>query len=300
VNPQHFSDLLHRFESGPHGSLAPGIKELACPSWGTVGPETLKIFLEQIGSDGFEVAREQIPQFIYLLVGKVLGSFQQAPSAPCQDGFFSFGFQFFGFTCSDRVNGLAHVIHDMKPVENIDGTRSLFGNDRQIGFPHVTANKPQLQAPLRSEPVEESPERLGGAVGADPKQTPFSLVKLVHQGDELILAFPPADFVGADCRDPAEITMFEPPRDRHFHRAEDVVPTGFECSRHFFPTQPLGPSSQEPGIGYGEVAFPLGPWHFFDLDSAGWAAYPPWSVKEENQDSPQRGTNSKLLARRVS
>ena len=175
----------------------------------------------------------------------------------------------------------------MKPVKDIDGGGGFFGNDGQIGFPHVTANKPQLLTSLRSEPNEESPERLSGAVGADPKQTPFSMIKLIHQSDKLIFAFPPADFVGADCSNSTEITMLEPPRDRHLHRAEDTVPTGFEYPRHFFPTQPFGPSSQEPGIGYSEVAFPFRPRQFFDLDSAGWAVYPSWSVEKENQDSPQ-------------
>ena len=61
MNPQHFGDLLHRFEPGPHGSCAPGIEEFAGPSRGTVRPESLKIFLEQIGPDGYEVATRAGP-----------------------------------------------------------------------------------------------------------------------------------------------------------------------------------------------------------------------------------------------
>lgn len=293
VSPQHFSDLLHRFELGSHGSRAPGIKKLACPSRGTVAPESLKILLEQVGSDGSEVTREQIPQFIYLVVGKVFGSFQQAPATSCQDGFFSTVFQFFGFTCPDRVNSLTHVTHDMKPVENINGTRSLFGNDRQIGFPHIAANKSQVLTPLLPKPVEEPAERFGGAVGADPKQAPFSLVKLIHQGDELILAFPPADFVGSDCRDSVEITMFKSPGDRHFHRTEDTVPTGFEYFSHFLPTQPFTPSGQEPGIGYREVTFAHCPRQLFDFHATTWALHTPWSVEEENRYAPQ-GNKGKI------
>lgn len=60
MSPRYFSDLLHRFELGPHGSCAPRIKELAGPGRITVSPETLK-FLEQVGSDGSEVAGEHIP-----------------------------------------------------------------------------------------------------------------------------------------------------------------------------------------------------------------------------------------------
>lgn len=83
MSPQHFSDLLHRFELGSHGSCTPRIQELTGPSRGTVGPKLLKIFLEQVGSDSSEVIRQQILQFIHLVVGKVFGSFQQAPAAPC-------------------------------------------------------------------------------------------------------------------------------------------------------------------------------------------------------------------------
>jgi len=197
------------------------------------------------------------------------------------------------------IDSLAHVTHDMKPVENIDSTRSLFGNDRQVGLPHVAANKPQLLSPLLPESGEESPEGLGGTDRADPKQAPFSLVKLVHQGDELIFAFPPANFVGADCGDPGEITIFEPQGDRHFHRADDAVPAGLEDFSNLLPAQPFAPGGQEPGIRHREMALPSRPRQLFDLDATGWALRPPWSVEEENLYAPQ-GANVKLLTRRMS
>ncbi len=81
MNPQHFGDLLHRVELGSYSSSAPVIKEFTGPSRGTVSPELLKIFLEQIGPDGSEIAREQVLQLIHLLVGQVFGSLQQAPAA---------------------------------------------------------------------------------------------------------------------------------------------------------------------------------------------------------------------------
>lgn len=287
MNPQHFGNLLHRFELGSHGSSAPGVKEFTGPGRGTVGPESLKIFLEQIGPDGSEVAREQLLQFIHLFIGEVFRSFQQTPAAFGQERFFAFALQLLGLVRSDLVDGLAHVAHDMKPVENIDGTRCLFGNDDQIGFPHVTANKPQLLTPLRPEPAEEFPEGFGGTIWSDPQQAPSPLVKLIHQSDKLILAFSPADFVGADGGDPAEITMFEPPGDCHFHRAKDTVPTGFEDFRHFFPAQPLTPGGQKPGIGYRELTFPRRPRQLFDLDATGWTLYPSWGVEEEGRYAPQ-------------
>ena len=180
----------------------------------------------------------------------------------------------------------------MKPVEDIDGTRCPFGNDGQIGFPHVTANKPQLPRPCRAEPVEKFPESFGGTVGPDPEQAPLSLVKLIHQGDKLILAFAPADLIGANSSDPIDVTMCEPPVDRHFHRPEDRVPTGFKDFGNFLPAQALAPRGQEPCVREGKMAFPYSPWQLFNFDATGWALHSPWSVEEKHRYAPQ-GDKSK-------
>ena len=287
MSPQHFRDLLHRFDLGAHGSCAPGIEELAGPGRRTVAPESLKILLEQVGADGSEVACEQVRQPVHLLFGQVFRSLQQAPAAFRQERFFSLVFQFFDLARPDLVDGLAQVTHDMKPIEDVDCTRGLFGNNGQIRFPHVAADKPQLPAPFRPEPIEKALEGLGGPVGADPQQAPFPLVQLIDQGDELVLAFPPADLVGAYGGNTTEITMFESPGDRHFHRAEDRVPTGCKGLGHFLPTQPFTPGGQEPGVGDCEMTFPHGPRQSFDFHLAGWALHPPWRVEEKNRQAPQ-------------
>lgn len=180
----------------------------------------------------------------------------------------------------------------MKPVEDIDGTRCLFGNDGQIGFLHVTANKPQLPRSCRAEPVEKFPESFGCPVGPDPKQASFSLVKLIHQGDKLILAFAPADFVDANGRKPVDITMCEPPVDRHFHRPEDRVPTGFKGFGHFLPAQSLAPRGQEPCVRDCKMVLSYSPWQLFDFDATGWTLHSPWSIEEKHRYAPQ-GDKSK-------
>lgn len=76
MSSQHFGNLLHRFDFGTHGSCAPGIKELASPSRITVAPESLKIFLEQVGPDGSKVTCEQILEPDHLLFGQLFWSFQ--------------------------------------------------------------------------------------------------------------------------------------------------------------------------------------------------------------------------------
>jgi len=144
VSPQHFSDLLHRFDFGSHGSCAPGIKELAGSSRRTVAPESLKIFFEQVGADGSEVAASRSFSLSTCFSVKFSGRFIRHQRLFVRRGSFPFVFSSLVSLALTIVDGFAHVTHDMKPVEDIDGAHSFFGDDGQIGFPHVTANKPQL------------------------------------------------------------------------------------------------------------------------------------------------------------
>nr|WP_321465474.1 hypothetical protein [uncultured Desulfobulbus sp.] len=52
----------------------------------------------------------------------------------------------------------------------------------------------------------------------------FPLVKLIHQGDKLILAFAPADFVDANGRDTIDIAMCAPQL--------TVIPTNLKTVSH--------------------------------------------------------------------
>ena len=88
--------------------------------------------------------------------------------------------------------------------------------------------------------------------------------------------------------------MFEPPGDRHFHRAEDRVPTGCKGLGHFLPAQPFAPGGQKPGVRDCEMAFSHGPRQSFDFYLAGWALHPPWCVEEKNRHAP-RGNKGKTL-----
>ena len=81
--------------------------------------------------------------------------------------------------------------------------------------------------------------------------------------------------------------------DRHFHRAEDAVPTGLEDFGHLFPTQSFTPGGQKPGIGHGEMTLPRRPRQLFDLDATGGALHPPWSVEKENLFAPPQGDKCK-------
>lgn len=71
MGPQHLRHLLHRFEPGAHGPGAPVIKEDVGPAGMDAVPEVLKVLLEQVGPDRFEVAGQQVSQFNHLVVGEI-------------------------------------------------------------------------------------------------------------------------------------------------------------------------------------------------------------------------------------
>lgn len=88
VRAKHLGNLLHRLELGTYGSCTPLIKKLACPGWGLVLPETLKIFLEKVRLDRLEVAFEQIHKLVHRLSVRFSGRFNRHHRLPVSNGFF--------------------------------------------------------------------------------------------------------------------------------------------------------------------------------------------------------------------
>ena len=58
VSAQGTGDFLHRLDTASHGLIAPKIQEHTGPGGRGVFPELLKIFFEEIGTDGLEVVAE--------------------------------------------------------------------------------------------------------------------------------------------------------------------------------------------------------------------------------------------------
>ena len=81
MRPQHFCHLFHRLDPGAHRSGAPEVEKLSGPGRALVLPELLKILLEQIGPDRFEVAGQEFLEFDALFFGEVLWPFENAPAA---------------------------------------------------------------------------------------------------------------------------------------------------------------------------------------------------------------------------
>ena len=86
---------------------------------------------------------------------------------------------------ADLIDRLAHVLGDMKPVQDVERVPGLLGHDLQIRLPHVAADERERRGALLPEPAEEPEQRLGAAVLADPQQAFPRRVDLIDQREEV-------------------------------------------------------------------------------------------------------------------
>ena len=136
----------------------------------------------------------------------------------------------------------------MKAVQNVKSLGGPFGNDCQVGLPHVGSHELERGAFFRSQPAEEAAEGLHGPILADPQKTFAVCVDLVDQRDVGVPLFE-GDLVDSDGEDPGSVHVLPPPGDGHCHRLVDRVPRHVEGLGRLLPGQPLGPSGQKPGQG---------------------------------------------------
>ncbi len=116
-----------------------------------------------------------------------------------------------------------------------------FGRDhRQVGPPHVGADKAQARN-HRLPQGRQAPAQGGfGAALAHPQQTPARAVDLVDHRQEIIrpLALAPMDFVHPNRLDAFELAVGQAPVDKPRHRPIDAFPTGAKGPGRFPPGQP--------------------------------------------------------------
>lgn len=197
MSTQHLGNLLHRLEPGTHGSSTPIIQEFASPGGTYVAPEVLEIFLEQIGPDGFEVDSQQFLEFDNLLVCQVFRPFEQASTAAGKYRFFSSGLQLPRLRGSDLVDSFAKVGHNVEAIDDLHSLTGNLGNDSQIGFPHIAADKTESCGTFFAEFLEEPPQGFLGPFLSDPQEAFATGVDLIDQG-QIFMSFLPGDFVNAE------------------------------------------------------------------------------------------------------
>ncbi|MEZ6117214.1 MAG: hypothetical protein R3C28_11655 [Pirellulaceae bacterium] len=128
----------------------------------------------------FEIVLEQLVELDGLLVGEVFRTFQKKPSRPLQDWFVAIGFELLHFGRADIVDRFADVLHDVKPVKDMDGVTGLLANHFDTPAPHVTVV--QFGRSFFAQKSKKAKERFGGSLGTDPKQTLLVLIQLIHNG----------------------------------------------------------------------------------------------------------------------
>jgi len=288
MSTQHLGNFFHRFETHAHGSSALVVQEFASPGRAFVTPEMLEIFLvlEQIGPVGFEINGQQFLEFDDLFVGQVFRSFEQTPTAAGKQQFLAPGFQFLCLCGADLVDGFAKVGHDMEAVDDLHSLTDNLGNDSQIRFPHVAADKTESCSPFFAKFLEESPQGFLGPFLSDPQQALATGIDLVDQG-QIFMAFFPGDFVNAEGHHVFQVAMRQTPCHGHLDRAEDIVPGSLKGNSVLLPGKPFSPLGQKPGISGDQMVFSFGPWHSFHLYPTTYAVDSSHGVKEENSDSPQ-------------
>ena len=287
VAPQLTGHFLHGLNLRSHRPGTPSVQELARPIGRFIGPEQLKLFLQQVAPDRLQIVAQKLRQPGLLLRRQILWPFKQQPAAISQHRLISLSLQLPSLLGTYLVDCLAQIRHDVKPIENMNRMARLFGNHLQVRFPHVAANITQLAATVLAQPAEEPQQGLHLPLLANPQQPPAVGVNLVNQRQILVPALP-GDLIHADRFYPRQVLVGPTPSHRHLYRPEHMVPGRPKRPGHLFPAQPLGPARQKPGIGFGQLMFARCPRHSLYPNTTAPAAHPARGVDEEHLDTPHR------------
>ena len=168
----------------------------------------------------------------------------------------------------------------------------------QVGLPHVGAHELDLLTELFSDHGEEPGEAFFRAFLPDPEQPRAAGLDLVDQGEVLVSATI-LDFVDAQGADRAELAMAQPPVDDPFHCIEDLLPTGSEAQRRFFPGQLTRPLRQEDHVSAGERVLAVGPRQRFDLHATGTTIDAPHGIEQKHGKAPDGDKLEAALRERV-
>ena len=167
---QHPGDLLHRLKARAHDLDAPLVEERPGPIDGAVVPEVVKPFPQQHGPHRPQVVLDELAQAGALLARLIRGAFQEEPARLRQQRLSPSLSERADFSAPDPIDGVAHVLRDVKAVQDVERVAGFLGHDLQIRLPHVAANEGERRGALLAEPPEELQQRLSAPVLADPQQ----------------------------------------------------------------------------------------------------------------------------------
>jgi hypothetical protein len=150
---------------------------------------------------------------------------------------------------------------------------------------------------VSSSPGEESLKGFYRSFFPHPEQAGDAGVDLIDQG-EIVVALGKLEFVDPDGRDRGQGAMLQAPFHNVLYGLANLVPGGTEGLGGFLPGKFARPTCQKQHVGLGQLVFAVGPRHFLDDDTAGFAVDAAHAVEEKDQIAPD-GNELELPIREV-
>ena len=290
ISPKCACDFLHGLDTGTKCGSDPVIEEAHDTTGSAVVPKLGKVFLEDVGADGSQVAAEKLLESFTAFSTDALPSAEQQPAGFGQYGFAAAAPHIGGLGTAGFIDRLVELNSDVEGIEDVKSLGHIFGDGFEERPPHIGANEADGGKHLGLHGTEELYQTALSAGAADPEQASASGVDLVDEGEKPLgtFAFAPMEFVDADGRHPHEITVSQSPFDDVIDGSADALPTGSENNGGFLPCQAARPTGQELHEGQRHLAFPAGPWDPFGGDAMDGTSHPSRGVNEHHGDHPER------------
>ncbi len=285
--------FLHGLQAAAHGPRAPLLEKPAGPVGAPVIPENVKGLLEEIGPHGLEITMKQIGELFVLLGSEVLSSFEETVASPFQERLKAPLFERFGLVLAHLIDGLVEFLGDVEAVENVQGVGQFFGDDLEVGLPHIAAYDLDVLAALPAQAAEDLEQGLGGTAFANEEQALETVIDLVDEG-QVMMAQTVGDLIDADGVDGAEDAVLEAIIDHPLDGAADRVPGSAKGLGGLRPGQYPGPAAQEEAEDVASPFLAGGPGDLFDHDPPAVLAIDPAHLVTKTTMSPQKGMKSKV------
>jgi len=287
---EHAGHFLHGLKPTALGPAAPALQERGGAAGRSIGPKVLKRLFQNPRPAGRQLAAHDLEQFTFGVTAHPAAPPQKLPAHFFESLRLGLAEQTPRFRPAHLVHRLVQVLRNMKAIQDMQRVADLPGNDVEVGFPHVAANKPQALDHFRSEGFQTVPQTGLRPARADPQQPLAMPVDLINHRQK-VGAFPALaamDLVHADRLDPFQFAVGQPPLHEPLDRAVNRFPTRAEDSRRFAPRQPSRPAGQESHHGRGDPLLARIPRHVFDHHPVRRALHPARRVDKLRRDAPQR------------
>ena len=121
-------------------------------------------------ADGGEIGGEQFAQTGSGRSSEIAAPFEPEPARFCQVRRFTVILEFFDFVASSLVDRRVELLNDVKTVEDVEGVGRSFGDDVEVRFPHIRADKLYRFRSFIAKHVKELMKGFFGAIRANPEQ----------------------------------------------------------------------------------------------------------------------------------